>query len=260
MQPLSTCLSDAISLSPSSEQMSPLYPSPNQMSPLYLPSNQMPALSPQSNQMPSSNQMSPLYHPIRCHLFIIQSDATSLSTIQSDAVSLSTIQSAVRKDGPGGRHFTDDWLHVLTDTDEVALELQTITLQAHLTGGNINVKQAVSWQWGCKVCVCVCACVRACVCVGVCVCACVHACMHVCACACVCACLHWHSTGWTDLWICQHSAYFKIILSTHTHMHTHTHAHTHIHTYAHTYIHMHTHTHTQTHTFPYHMRTMNQRS
>jgi len=66
-----------------------------------------------------------LHHPIRCHL------------------SLSTIQSAVWKDGPGGRHFTDDRLHVLTDTDEVALKLQPITLQAYLTGGNINVKQAV---------------------------------------------------------------------------------------------------------------------
>ena len=39
----------------------------------------------------------------------------------------------------------------------------------------------------------------------------------VCACACV---QHWHSTEWTDMWICQRIAYFKFIPFTHTHTHT----------------------------------------
>ena len=52
-----------------------------------------------------------------------------------------------------------------------------------------------------------------------------------CACACV---QHWHSTEWTEIWICQHSAYFNFIPSTHTHTCTHTHTHTHTHIYSHT--------------------------
>ena len=76
-----------------------------------------------------------------------------------------------------------------------------------------------------------CGCVRVgvCVCVCVCVCGCVGVCVCVSACVCVWAlvCVHWHSTEWTDMWICQHSAHFKFIPSTcacactpHTHFHT----------------------------------------
>ena len=39
----------------------------------------------------------------------------------------------------------------------------------------------------------------------------------MCGCACV---LHQHSTEWTDIWICQCTAYFKFIPSTHKHSHT----------------------------------------
>ena len=35
--------------------------------------------------------------------------------------------------------------------------------------------------------------------------------------ACMCMFIHWHSMEWTDMWICQHSAHFKFLLSTHTH-------------------------------------------
>ena len=77
---------------------------------------------------------------------------------------------------------------------------------------------------------------------------------------------HWHCMEWTEMWICQRSAYFKFILSTHTGMHTRTHTqvhtcvrahtqthacpHTRVHTptHAHTHARTCTHTHTHTHT------------
>ena len=64
----------------------------------------------------------------------------------------------------------------------------------------------------------------------------VHCPQRVWGCVCACACVqHWHSTERTDMWICQHSAYVKFILSTRTHMHA------------------------RTHTFSYHLRTTNWR-
>ena len=48
--------------------------------------------------------------------------------------------------------------------------------------------------------------------------------IHMCVCVCmrVCVCVHWHSTEWTDMWTCQHSAHYQSIPSTHTLTLTHT--------------------------------------
>ena len=115
------------------------------------------------------------HHPINCNLSIHHPIGCNPSLcLQSDVTSLSIIQSDVGKVGPGRRYFTDYRLHVLMDTNEVTLKLQTITLQAHWTVGKVNVKDNVE-------CVYVCACVCVCVCMHVCVCMQVY--MYVCVCA-----------------------------------------------------------------------------